>query len=74
MGDNRQNDNTNKRHKFLNGFLCLLAICFLNIIFGDGLRAQSSSSLRQKQRKSSRQYRLPTAIRREKYSSNMPIG
>ncbi len=33
----------NKRHKFLNGFLCLLALCLLNVVFGDVSRAQSSS-------------------------------
>lgn len=41
MVDN--NKNTSKRHKILNGLLCLLALCMLNVIFGDITRAQTSS-------------------------------
>ena len=70
MGDNRQNDNTNKRHKFLNGFLCLLAICFLNIIFGDGLRAQSGAQKKQQLKPAAKTEKvkptIPTAYRYQK--------
>ena len=70
MGDNRQNDNTNKRHKFLNGFLCLLAICFLNIIFGDGLRAQSGAQKKQQLKPAAKTEKvkptIPTADRYQK--------
>ena len=47
MGHN--NDGLNGRHKFLNGFLCLLALCLLNVIFGDFSRAQSKKPARQQQ-------------------------
>ena len=38
----KRNDNDiNKRHKVLNGFLCLLALCLINVVVGDVTRAQN---------------------------------
>ncbi len=43
----KHNKHSNKGHKFLNGFLCLLGICLLNVIFGDATRAQIKKQTQQ---------------------------
>ena len=35
--------NIDGRHKFLNGFLCLLALCMINVVFGGMSNAQTSN-------------------------------
>lgn len=70
MKDNKQHNNTTKRHKILNGFLCLLAICLLNVIFGDAVRAQIKNNAQATpstpQPKQKLQPTIPTADRYQK--------